>query len=440
MSDESGTATWVVHRVIDEVATLTITSGPDAGTSLVLDRPVVRIGSGEASDVRLSDRAVSRVHCELTLHEGRVRLRDLGSKNGTWIAGCRVFDAELGPSAELCVGESRVLVSFEPREVQRASWPSDRYGPLVGRSRAMQQLFALIERVAPSRETVLVRGDSGTGKELVARVLHERGPRPDGPFVILDGAALSSTLVESELFGHARGAFTGAVAARAGALERAHGGTLFIDEIGELALDVQPKLLRFLEEGTVARLGETERRRVDARVVAATHRPLERMMNEGAFREDLFHRLAVIELRVPPLAERPDDVSLIAHALLAELAPADPALTRALDAALAERARYAWPGNVRELRNLVRRIAAFGEAIGGGPGETAGEPSDLLESPRVDLPMREAKQRWIEIFERRYLERLMSEAGGNVSEAARRAEVDRGHLGKLAARYGLKRR
>ncbi|MCZ7678409.1 MAG: sigma 54-interacting transcriptional regulator [Sandaracinaceae bacterium] len=230
------------------------------------------------------------------------------------------------------------------------------------------------------------------------------------------------------------------MAARAGALERAHGGTLFIDEIGELALEVQPKLLRFLEEGSVARLGETERRRVDARVVAATHRPLERMMNEGAFREDLFHRLAVIELRVPPLSERPDDVSLIAQALLAELAPGDPALSRALDAALAERARYAWPGNVRELRNLVRRIAAFGEAIGGGPRETAGEPSDLLEAPRVDLPMREAKQRWIEIFELRYLERLMSETGGNVSEAARRAEVDRGHLGKLAARYGLKRR
>jgi DNA-binding NtrC family response regulator len=439
-----GTATWVLREVVDDVATIVITAGPDAGRRQLLHDRRVRVGTGSEVELRLQDRAVSRLHCELSLENGRVRLRDLGSKNGCWVGACRVFDAELAPGAEVVVGATTIAVGVDKQRVRAPIYEGgDRCGPLVGRSTAMQRLFATIERLAASPEPVLVRGESGTGKELVAHALHERGTRAAGPFVVVDGGALSRTLAESELFGHARGAFTGAQAARAGALERAHGGTLFIDEIGELPLDLQPRLLRFLEEGTVQRLGEGARKRIDARVVCATHRPLEKMMNEGSFREDLFHRLAVVELRVPPLRDRLEDVPLIAHAALVERAPHDPALAAALTRALEERAAHRWPGNVRELKNLVRRLVALGEAEGHVPlvePPAGGETADAVDAPDVTLPMAEAKQKWIEIFERRYLARLFEEAGGNVSEAARRADVDRGHLGKLIARHGLKKR
>jgi len=436
----SSTATWVVRQVVDDIGLLSVEAGPDRGRSFELDKAVVRIGSGDQADVRLTDRAVSRLHCELTIDGATLRLRDLGSKNGTWVGKCRIYEADVAAGTQVRVGETTLVLGVEKRPTRKAVWQGgDHYGSLFGASPAMHRLYLMLERLAASREPVLVRGESGTGKELVARALHERGPRPDGPFVIVDGGALSRTLAEAELFGHARGAFTGAATARAGALERAHGGTLFIDEIGELPLELQPTLLRFLEEGTVQRLGESARKHVEVRVVAATHRPLERMMNEGTFREDLYHRLAVVELRVPPLRDRLADVPLIARAILAELAPNDAELAATVERALAERARHRWSGNVRELRNLVRRIVALGEADGLPIVASPDAPGDTPEPPRVDLPMAEAKQRWIEIFERRYLERLLAETGGNVSEAARRSDVDRGHLGKLVARYGLKR-
>ncbi len=439
----SGTDTWLLAEVVDDVGVVLVSAGPDQGRTFVLDDRRLRIGAGAEAEIRLTDRSVSRLHAELALESGRVRLRDLGSKNGTWVGRCRVIEVELAAGAEVVLGATTLTVGVERRSVRRPLWEGgDRCGPILGRAPVMQRLFAMLARLGGSAEPVLVRGESGTGKELVARALHELGPRAEGPLVVVDGGALSRSLAEAELFGHTKGAFTGAVHAREGALERANGGTLFIDEIGELPLDVQPKLLRFLEEGTVQRLGEGTRKRVSTRIVAATHRPLEKMMNEGSFREDLFHRLAVIELRVPPLRERAEDVPLIAHTLLAERAPGDAALPAALDRALAERAAYRWPGNVRELRNLVRRLVALGDAEGlSVHGAVAGgEGDDAVDPPDVTLPMAEAKQHWIEIFERRYLERLLAEAGGNVSEAARRADVDRWHLGKLVAKYGLRRR
>ncbi|MFO0712536.1 MAG: sigma 54-interacting transcriptional regulator [Sandaracinus sp.] len=439
----SATATYVLREVVDDVGAVVVVRGPDAGRRFVLaDRPL-RVGSGPEAEIPLQDRAVSRAHCELSLELGRVRVRDLGSKNGTWVGACRVIEVEVGAGAELVVGASTLRIEVERQRLRKPVYEGlDRLGPLVGRSQPMLRLFAAIERLASSPEPVLVRGESGTGKELVARALHEGGPRASAPFVIVDGGALSRSLAESELFGHARGAFTGALVARAGALERAHGGTLFIDEIGELPIDLQPRLLRFLEEGTVQRLGETARKRVDARVVCATHRPLEAMINEGSFREDLYHRLAVVELRVPPLRDRLEDVPLIAHAALAERAGEDPQLAAMLARALAERATHRWPGNVRELKNLVRRLVALGEADGVvAPSDLpTSDEAETVEAPDVTVPMAEAKQRWIELFERRYLSRLFEESGGNVSEASRRADVDRGHLGRLLAKHGLKRR
>jgi len=436
----SATDTWVLTETMDDVGVVTVSAGPDAGKTFSIDDRRVRVGTSPEVELRLADRSVSRLHCELWLESGRVRLRDLGSKNGTRVGRCRVIEVELSSGAEVVLGATTLSVGMERGPGRRGvGRGGDGGGPIWGRVPARTRLFAMVAGLGASPEPVLVRGESGTGKELVARALHELGPNPSGPLVIVDGGALSRTLAEAELFGHAKGAFTGAAGAREGALERAHGGTLFIDEIGELPVEVQPKLLRFLEDGTVQRLGDSARFRVSTRIVAATHRPLEKMMNEGSFREDLFHRLAVVELRIPPLRERLEDVPVIAHALLAERAPDDPALRAALDRALAERAGYRWPGNVRELRNIVRRIIALGDADGVSVPSPGGEVADAIVPPDVAKPMAEAKQAWMEIFERRYVTRLLAEAGGNVSEAARRANVDRGHLGKLVAKYGLKR-
>ena len=430
------TATIGFEEVVADVVRVTVVAGPDAGLVRAFDRPTIVVGTGDAATLRVSDRAVSRLHCELTVEPGRVRLRDLGSKNGTWVGAARVVEAELGPGAQVRVGTTTLEIGTAREPERRLRWTGgDRFGELLGASAPMQRLFAVLARVATSDAAVLVRGESGTGKELVARAIHDASPRRDAPFVVVDGAALVRTLAEAELFGHAKGAFTGADVARAGAFERAHGGTLFIDEVGEIPADVQPRLLRFLEDGTVQRLGEADRRRVDVRVVAATHRPLERMVNDGAFREDLYHRLCVVEVRLPPLRDRPEDVAVIARAMLDRLAPGDATAGAAVGRALADRAGYRWPGNVRELGNLVRRVVALGDVA----GPAAAEPDDGEPRVRVDLPMLEAKRHWVEAFERRYLGRLLAETGGNVSEAARRADVDRGHLGKLVARHGIRK-
>ena len=236
---EGGTATWVLRQVDDDVGTLRVVDGPDRGLTRSFDRPALRIGSAPEADVQLSDRSVSKLHCELGPLGGRVRVRDLGSKNGTWIAGCRISDAEAPVGARLQIGGSTIELGIERQRVPRPVWTGGpRCGDLVGSSPPMQRLFAVVERLAGSAEPVLVRGESGTGKELIARALHERGPRRERPFVIVDGAALSRSLAELELFGHARGAFTGANVARAGALERADGGTVFVDEIGEVPLEL----------------------------------------------------------------------------------------------------------------------------------------------------------------------------------------------------------
>ncbi len=253
--------------------------------------------------------------------------------------------------------------------------------------------------------------------------------------MVLDVAALSRTLADAELFGHVRGAFTGAIDDRAGAFERAHGGTLFIDEIGELPLDLQPKLLRALEEGTIQRIGDSSRRKVDVRVVAATHQPLAKMVNEKTFREDLYYRLAVLELHVPPLRERGNDVALLARYFCNNFAPDDPRAADLVERALATVVGYRWPGNVRELRSFVRRTIALGDPSMGMPPPLNDDPTDL----RLDLPFGEARKRWNDVFEREYVSRILEDAGGNVSEAARRAGMSRSRLYEIMDAHGLKK-
>jgi len=421
-----------LHRAV-------VVAGPDLGASAPLEPPRIAIGTGPLATLRLNDKTVSRLHCEIANDAGRLRLRDAGSKNGTWLAGCRVIEAEVTAGTILRVGDDSIEIRSERTRLAVPRWAGgDRLGPMIGSSERMQELFAKLAQVAASDAPVLVTGESGTGKELVAHALHDGSPRRDGPFVVLDGSALSGSLAEMELFGHVRGAFTGAHIERAGAFERAHGGTLFIDELGEIPIDLQPKLLRALEDRTVQRLGDNVRRPVDFRLVAATNKSLFRMVADGSFREDLLHRILVVHLEVPPLRDRGSDVFVIARAMLDAGAGAgsrDPNALPKLEQALAVLAGYKWPGNVRELRSFVRRVALLGEAM--HPElEREIEETDLTSAA---LPYADAKQMCTDAFERTYLRRLLGECSWNVSEAARRAQMNRGHLIEMMQRLGLKR-
>jgi DNA-binding NtrC family response regulator len=312
------------------------------------------------------------------------------------------------------------------------------FGGLSGHSLAMRQVFALLERIAHTEAGVLISGETGTGKELCAEALHARSPRANRSLVVVDLAALAPSLIESELFGHVRGAFTGAVSDRAGAFERADGGTLFLDEVGELSRELQPRLLRALERGQVKRVGANEYRTVNVRVVAATHRDLRALTREGRFREDLYHRLAVLAVRLPALRERPEDIPELAEHFLARLGRPEALGPQGL----ARLASYGWPGNVRELRNVIERAVSLAP-----PGEEV--PPELLslpsEPPRPaprdvsGLPFKKAKNQLVESFEREYLGALLARCGHNISRAAREAGIDRVYLHRLLKRYALAR-
>ena len=384
------------------------------------------LGSSPNVDLLVTDPAVSRLHAELDPTEAGLWVRDLGSSNGTFVEEVLVTGACLPAGGRLRVGDTVLQVAYGTTAVEVDLWPEANFGALIGASPLMRELFARIGRVVGSEATVLVHGESGTGKELVARAIHDASPRAGGPFVVVDCGALPATLLESELFGHTRGAFTGAAEARAGAIESANGGTVFLDEIGELPLAMQPKLLRVLESRVVRRLGETQHRPVDVRFVSATHRDLREMVNSGAFREDLFFRLAVLPLRIPPLRERPDDIP----PLLERFLPAE--IRQRLDpTVMGEILGRPWLGNVRELRNFAERLITFGagdalamEARGGG-ATPAG----------AALPYSEARDRAVDEFERVYVKEILARHGGNVAAAAKSAEMNRAYLYRLIARH-----
>jgi transcriptional regulator with GAF, ATPase, and Fis domain len=281
-------------------------------------------------------------------------------------------------------------------------------------------VFTVLERTAPSNATILVVGETGTGKEVVAQAVHRASPRKDGPLVVVDCGAIPHNLIESELFGHKKGAFTDANTDRSGAFEAANGGTLFLDEIGELPLELQPKLLRAVESRSIQRLGENERRAFDVRLIAATHRDLHAMVSAGTFRQDLFFRLAVVTLQIPPLRERGDDVIFLAKHILAELGHAD---AIEIDGEIAEAMlAYSWPGNVRELRNAIERAVHLGAAhaipmvSGDQPVPKSGEQRPLSEEA-PDLPFKQAKEQIVVAFEHAYVRRVMDRHEGNISAA-----------------------
>jgi DNA-binding NtrC family response regulator len=424
---------------------LEVIEGPDTGKHAAAVAGRLSVGTAEGVTLRLGDPTVSRFHAELVATDEGIALRDLGSTNGTLLAGAMVREVVLRRAAEIRFGKSKARLTPGATHSEIPTSQRTSFGELTGASPAMRHVYSLLERAAPTSAPVLVTGESGTGKELAARALHDASPRRDAPFEVLDCGGLPATLIESELFGHERGAFTGALAEREGAFERAHSGTLFLDELGELPLELQPKLLRALGEGEVRRLGGRQARTVDVRLVAATNRDLRREVNAGAFRADLYYRLAVIEVRMPPLRERLDDLALIVPPLLERIA-ADRGLELHVepdDALLEAIARHHWPGNVRELRNYLEQLLILRAmpALPDGEARLApagGVSSDALLAELVKLPLRSAKARLVERFERSYVDRLLEETSGNVAEAARRAGVDRGTLFRTIRRHGIK--
>ena len=416
---------------------LEVIEGPDRGRTWSPTGERTVIGTHRSADVVLTCPTVSRLHCELVSGERGVRLRDLESRNGTLIDRVEVIEAYLRRPTTITLGDTRVLIAPAGDDLRIPLAAGDRFGPLFGASPAMRAAFALLERAAGSDSTVLIEGETGTGKDLAAAAIHGASARADGPFVVVDCGAVPRDLIESELFGHVRGAFTSASADRAGAFELASGGTLFLDEIGELAVDLQPTLLRVLESRQVKRVGGARPVPVDVRVIAATNRGLAAEVNARRFRSDLYYRLAVLVVQMPPLRARPEDLPLLVDAILESMGAADDPRAAALreERALEHLASHPWPGNVRELRNHVERVLAFGALVPPVAVEVAEEEGDEVDPSQ---PYRLARQRWLARFERLYLERLLAAHGGNVSAAARAARVDRVHLHRLLSRAGLR--
>ncbi|MCB9572725.1 MAG: sigma-54-dependent Fis family transcriptional regulator [Kofleriaceae bacterium] len=403
------------------------------GAVHVFASPRTVIGADPGADVVVDDPTMSRFHCEVRVVDGVASVRDLGSRNGTAVDHVPVIEAPLRDGAILTVGRTRLRFDVGARQVEIPLSPRDRFGRLRGGSVAMRAIYSRLEAAAAGTATVLLQGESGTGKDLAAESLHVEGVRKDGPFVVVDCGAIPANLLEAELFGHEAGAFTGATAARPGAFEAAAGGTLLLDEIGELALDLQPKLLRAIERREIQRLGSTERRTVDVRIVAATNRDLRAEVNARRFRTDLYFRLAVLVINLPPLRERTSDIPVLVEAILDDLGDRRSPMARALAGGelLPELLRHGWPGNVRELRNYVEACIVRQERA------TTSTSSD---APTIDVtqPLRAVRERWVRHVERRYLEELLAAHRGNVSAAARAAGVDRVHLHRLLSRVGLR--
>jgi two-component system response regulator HydG len=412
---------------------LTVIEGPDARVTHVVDgsQPSrAYVGQSPSCEFRLSDREVSRRHVSLDTSDEGLRVTDLESTNGTYVNGVRVFDALLHGGEVIRVGATEIRV--DPAGVARNAPRStaDSFGRLVGSSVEMRKLYSLCEQLAHADVPVVIEGETGTGKELLAESLHERGPRASRPFVVFDCTAVSSNLVESELFGHERGAFTGAIATRKGVFEQAHGGTLLIDEIGELDSTLQPKLLRALERSEVRRVGGTQWIKVDVRVMAATRRDLDREVQDGRFRDDLYFRLAVARIELPPLRARKGDIGVLTHHLWRVFGGTDAPPYELIR----RHERYSWPGNVRELANAVARYLAIGESFGDGPS-VAPSADAIEETLALGLPYPRARDRVLAEFERRFLERVLAAHGGNVTQAAKASGIGRRYLTQIAARH-----
>lgn len=443
----------------------------------LFDQTTIRIGAMEDNDLVVSDETVSRFHCRIEQDEIGYLLRDLGSTNGTYVNGIRIREAYLGHGATISIGQTEVqfFVGHERMDVVASS--KSRLGDIVGKNVKMRELYAIIEKIAPTGATVVIEGETGTGKEVVAQTIHRLSSRAGQSLMVFDCGAVPKNLIESELFGHEKGSFTGAIMTRQGLFEMAHNSTLFIDELGELPMELQPKLLRALEQREIRRVGAMRSLKIDVRIIAATNRNLEEDVRAGRFRQDLFYRLSVVRLVLPPLRDRLDDIPLLVESFLAEhsynrLPDGSRKCTQVAPDAMELLSKYSWPGNIRELLNAIERAVSFasshqiqsvdlpdnirdGNSLGFLPQKTnaamaAARPQSeipraivdaqsggLATEPRLDLQFKDAKELWIAQFERKYVGFLLKKYKGNISHAARAADIDRKYFRKVMRKYDL---
>ena len=420
----------MVHRL-----RITVEAGPDAGAQHAPDDLAsIAIGTSEDNAIVLTDPAVSRYHLELRRTASGIQISDLGSRNGTWVGGMRIERA-IGPAGtRMKIGDTTIAVDDAGSSVAPPLTEAPRLADLVGESDGIREVARLVHKLARVDSSVLIQGETGTGKEVVARALHEASPRRTGELVVVDCGSMPATLIASILFGHEKGSFTGADQRRTGAFERAQGGTVLLDEIGELPLEVQPALLGVLERRAFTRVGGAQSIAVDVRILAATHRDLRAEVNAGRFRADLYYRLAVAKILIPPLRERPEDIApLAAHFVerltgISELGPLAPVI----DALKA----HPWSGNVRELRNVVEAAIVMGELDLGG---ARAQPLVAAPTPGRDIAAyRDARAAALTRFEAEYLKDLIARTEGNASEAARVARMDRPYLLTLLRKHGLR--
>jgi two-component system response regulator GlrR len=416
--------------LLERSYSLAVLSGEDRGKALTL-RGTHTVGTSPDTDLPLTDPTVSRYHLELQARATGVRVRDLDSTNGTFLAGVRIREATIERDTTLLVGSTPVRIALEERSLGKPRSTGSAFGGALGECERMRGVFGVLERVSATDSTVLLCGETGTGKELLARGIHDASARATGPFVVVHCGAVVRDLVESELFGHAVGAFTGAVGSREGAFLSAHGGTLLLDEVGELPVDLQPKLLRALDTGAVKRLGADEYTPVDVRIVATTHRDLEAEIAAERFRGDLYYRLAVVTVQVPPLRERREDIPLLTSHFLAEAGRKGTQLPAEL---IGQLAAHDWPGNVRELQNAVERFLAGAAVELGAPAPPWKREVDRGKR----APYKQAKEDVVEAFTREYVTSLFQQCGRNLSEMARVAGIGRNHVRRLVRRYKLK--
>ena len=431
--EETRTATTVGKPIlIVRSAVLTVVKGPETGQTARLTTPRFVVGTGANADLQITDPAVSREHLHLSLEPSGIRARDR-SKNGTKLGGVRVHDVLIQADTVLSLGSTSIALQIEADKLVLPLSEQSSFGDAFGSAPVMRHLFSILEGAARSDISVLLEGESGVGKDVLARAIHQNSPRRSEPFVVVDCGTMPPNLIESELFGHVRGAFTGATEDRRGLFEEADGGTIFLDEIGELPLDMQPKLLRALETKEIRPVGGKKTKRADVRVVSATNKKLAEAAKRGTFREDLYYRLAVARVAVPPLRDRPEDILPIATRFLRQTTGDDRAqLPADLGSMLEE---YSWPGNVRELRNVIERHVALGDtavALLVDEKKVAPAREDLSA-----LPYHEARQLVLERFEREYIPGVLARTNGIVARAAEHAQIARPSFYRLLERLRI---
>ncbi len=440
---------------------LVIMSGADKGKELEIKRSRISGGRSPVNDLVLADKAVSGTHFEIASTDDGYKLRDLDSTNGTFVDDIRIKEVYLKPDLEFQAGHTAIRFQPTNEVVEIALSRADRFGEALGSSVAMREVFAVLEKVAPSDLTVLITGATGTGKEVVARAIHEKSSRKEKPFVVLDCGAIPKNLIESTLFGHEKGSFTGAIDTHHGCFEQARGGTIFLDEIGELDLSLQPKLLRVLENRELKRVGGQKTLDVDVRVLAATNRDLRKMVGEGTFREDLYFRLSVMHVEIPPLKARLDDIPVLVERFLKDPCLRDVKGTKFSKQALEVLEKHNWPGNVRELRNVVERAASLADnpliqpsevfisrglvppalnrrTCAGGDGDSQSGLSRFNPAAMAEtMEFKDAKGEIVDVFEKEYLAALYETHKGNITKAAHHSGLTRYHVRELLKKHDL---